>query len=169
MAYTATKITDNKNLKWLLIAAIVSSILPDFDVIGYRIGIPYESPLGHRGFTHSILFALLWSLFLMFTIGRKHKTIWFVVIFITTVSHGVLDALTTGGEGVGFFIPFENSRYFFPTRVILVSPLGIRDFFSEWGLRVIFSEIKYVFVPCILVLIVRFLYLKARSKFVQVN
>ncbi|MEW4925350.1 metal-dependent hydrolase [Algibacter sp. 2305UL17-15] len=157
VGYTLYKVIDNKNLKWLILAAIFSTILPDFDVIGFRMDVPYESPLGHRGFSHSILFALLWSLLLMFTIGRKHKVIWFLVIFLSTLSHGLLDALTTGGEGVGFFIPFENSRYFFPWRVIKVSPLSIGSFFTEWGMQVIWSEIKYIFLPCFMVLTVRFL------------
>lgn len=157
VGYTLSKVIDHKNLKWLMLAAVFSTILSDFDVIGYRIGIPYASPFGHRGFTHSIVFAVLWGLLLMFTIGRKHKLTWFLVIFISTVSHGLLDAITTGGEGIGFFIPFENSRYFFPVRVILVSPLSIKSFFTDWGLQVIFSEIKYVVFPCVIVLFVRFL------------
>ncbi len=158
VGYTISKVIDSKNLKWLMLAAIFSTILPDFDVIGYRIGIPYESPLGHRGFSHSIVFAVLWSFILMFTIGRKHKLIWFLVIFLSVVSHGLLDAITTGGEGVGFFIPFENSRYFLSTRVIRVSPLSIKSFFTDWGLRVIYSEIKYVFFPCLIVISIRFLF-----------
>jgi inner membrane protein len=43
----------------LLVAGIIGSILPDADVIGFRLGIPYGHLLGHRGFSHSIAFALL--------------------------------------------------------------------------------------------------------------
>lgn len=158
VGYTISKVINNNTSKWLLIAAVFSTILPDFDVIGFRLGIPYASPLGHRGFTHSLLFAILWSVFLMFTIGRTHKIIWLSVIFLSTMSHGLLDAITTGGEGVGFFIPFENSRYFFNVKVIRVSPLSIKNFFTQWGLLVIYSEIKYVFFPCMIMIIVRFLF-----------
>jgi inner membrane protein len=154
VGFTLSKIIDNKNLKWLLITAIFSTILPDFDVITFKLGIPYEAPLGHRGFTHSILFAILWALLLMFTVGKQHKLVWFIVIFLSTLSHGVLDAMTSGGKGVGFYIPFDNSRFFFPFREILVSPLGINKFFSEWGLKVIFSEIKYTVIPCMLILVI---------------
>ncbi|MGK0255207.1 MAG: inner membrane protein [Mariniflexile sp.] len=157
VGFTLTKVIDNKHTKWLLIAAIFSTILPDFDVVTFRMGIPYSHPLGHRGFTHSILFAILWALILMFTLGRKSKLIWFLVIFLSTVSHGVLDAMTSGGKGVGFLIPFNNNRFFFPFREIKVSPLGVSKFFSEWGLQVIFSEIKYIMLPCLFILIIRFL------------
>ena len=154
VGFTLSKIIDNKNLRWLLVLAIFSTILPDFDVIGFRLGIPYEAPLGHRGFTHSILFAILWALLLMIVFGKKNKWVWFIVIFLSTVSHGILDAMTSGGEGVGFFIPFNNDRFFFQLRAIEVSPMGIRSFFSEWGLRVILSEIKYIIIPCLLILVI---------------
>jgi inner membrane protein len=162
VAYTLTKLMDNKNLKWLLLAAIISTILPDFDVISFKLGIPYVHPLGHRGFTHSILFALLWALLIMSILGRQNKTLWFLVIFLSTVSHGILDAMTTGGRGVGFFIPFNNDRFFFPFQVIRVSPLGFKKFFSEWRMQVIFSEIKYVLLPCLLILLFLYLFKKSR-------
>ena len=64
--------------------------------------------------------------------------------------------MTTGGEGVGFFIPFDNSRYFFSLRPIKVSPIGINEFFSEWGINVLLSELKYIGVPCFVVLAILF-------------
>ena len=157
VGFTFAKVIDKKGLKYLLITAIFSTILPDFDVLSFQLGIPYEHPFGHRGFTHSILFALLWALALMFTLGRKHKLIWFLVIFLSTLSHGILDAMTSGGRGVGFLIPFNNSRFFFPFREIKVSPIGISEFFSSWGIKVLFSEFKYIVLPCFFIFLVRFL------------
>ena len=154
VGFTITKVIDNKNIKWLLLAAIFSTILPDFDVIAFKFGIAYEHPLGHRGFTHSILFAILWALALMLTIGRKNKLIWFLVIFLSTLSHGFFDAMTSGGKGVGFFIPLNNDRFFFAFREIKVSPIGIEKFFSSWGMKVILSEIKYIVIPCLGILLI---------------
>ena len=165
VGFTLAKVIDNKNLKWLIIAAIFSTILPDFDVLAFKFGIAYAHPLGHRGFTHSILFALLWALVLMFKWGKQNKLIWFLVIFLSTVSHGILDAMTTGGKGVGFFIPFNNNRFFFPFREIKVSPIGVKEFFSEWGIQVIFSEIKYIILPCFIILAVRILIKKVKKTF----
>ncbi|UKM64900.1 metal-dependent hydrolase [Flavobacteriaceae bacterium GSB9] len=59
VGFTLAKLMDSKNSKWLLLVAIFSTILPDFDVLAFKFGIPYEHPFGHRGFTHSILFALI--------------------------------------------------------------------------------------------------------------
>lgn len=157
VGFTITKVIDNCNTKFLLIAAILSTVLPDLDVIGFKFGISYLHPLGHRGFSHSILFSLLWAFILMFTLGKRNKLIWFLVIFLSTLSHGILDAMTSGGKGVGFFIPFNNDRFFFPFRGIKVSPLGIENFFSNWGMQVILSEFKYVFIPCFIIFGIRFL------------
>ena len=153
VAFTLAKVIDPKGVKVLVLLAIISTIIPDADVIAFKFGIAYEHPLGHRGFTHSILFALIWAGALAFWLGKKHKLIYFLVLFLSTVSHGLLDAMTTGGKGVGFFIPFDNSRYFLPWGVIEVSPIGIKEFFSVWGVQVIVSELKYIVVPCVIVLI----------------
>ena len=152
VAYTITKISDFKATKSLVILAIISSILPDVDVITFNMGIPYEHPFGHRGFTHSILFAILWAA-LICVFFKARKKLVFMVIFFSTVSHGILDALTTGGRGVGFLIPFNNERFFFPFRFIKVSPLGIKRFFSSWGLQVITSEFIFIGIPCAIILL----------------
>ena len=140
VGFAVSKVLSKKNLKLLLVCAIVSTILPDIDVLAFSFGIPYGAPFGHRGFTHSILFAILWATLLMDIFGKLNRKIWWIAIFLSTISHGILDAMTSGGKGVGFFIPFNNSRFFFPFREIVVSPIGIEKFFSEWGIKVIFSE-----------------------------
>ena len=153
VGFTLSKVFSYKSLKLLLLLAIVSTILPDIDVLAFSMGIPYEHPFGHRGFTHSILFAIIWATLLMSLFGKWDKMIWWSTIFFSTLSHGVLDAMTSGGKGVGFLIPFNNSRFFFPFREIKVSPIGIEKFFSKWGLEVLLSELKYIFVPCLLIII----------------
>ncbi|WP_298900235.1 metal-dependent hydrolase [uncultured Psychroserpens sp.] len=163
VAYTTAKILDSKSNKLLMILAIGSAILPDLDILAFKFGVDYLHPLGHRGFTHSILFALIWSVLLSVFFGKTRKLIFAIVLFLSTISHALLDAMTTGGEGVGFFIPFENSRYFFPFRIIKVSPIGIEKFFSEWGLQVIMSEIKYIGIPCIIILLTFYMFRKRKN------
>jgi membrane-bound metal-dependent hydrolase YbcI (DUF457 family) len=41
----------------LLLAGVAASVVPELDVVAFRLGIPYADDLGHRGFTHSLLFA----------------------------------------------------------------------------------------------------------------
>ena len=132
----------------------VCSILPDADVIGVPLGIPFGSVWGHRGLSHSLLFAAALAAVVV-ALGFRHvpegvsrARLW-VYFFVATASHGVLDALTNGGPGIAFFAPLHDTRYFFPVRPVLVSPLGIRPFFSEWGLRVIESELLWIWLPAI--------------------
>lgn len=141
-----------RNLQfWLL--GILCAILPDADVISFSLGIPYGHVLGHRGFTHSLLFALILGVLVTGLFYRKSlfslKGVGYIsFFFLATLSHSILDAMTDGGMGVAFFAPFEDSRYFFPWRPIKVSPIGAGRFFSEWGLRVIMSELIWIGVPC---------------------
>ena len=132
------------------------AILPDVDVIAFSFGIPYEHMFGHRGFTHSFFFAALAGTLVATHVShqshplhRSHLShgialfLWFAGI---TASHGLLDALTNGGRGIGFFAPFSNHRYFFPWRPIQVSPIGV-GFFSSRGLRVLASEAGWIWLP----------------------
>jgi inner membrane protein len=134
----------------LLLVGAICSIIPDLDVIGFRFGIKYSDMLGHRGFTHSLLFAALLGALLSFTLFRNsegNQWIIFLFLFLSTLSHTLLDMLTNGGLGVALFSPFSNERYFFPWTPIEVSPIGIGNFFSIRGLEVIISELKWVWLP----------------------
>ena len=62
VAFTIAKVTSVKVSRIVIVIAVISSILPDIDVLAFKMGIPYEHPFGHRGFTHSILFATVWAL-----------------------------------------------------------------------------------------------------------
>ncbi len=146
------------NWKFLLLGAICA-ILPDADVIGFSFGIKYESFWGHRGFSHSLLFALILGFLITTVFYRKYlvtKKGGVLVLYFTicTASHAVLDALTTGGLGVAFFSPFDTTRYFFPFRPIQVSPIGVERFFSERGVKVLLSELLWVGIPSIFYILI---------------
>jgi inner membrane protein len=66
---------------------------------------------------------------------------------LVTMSHGFLDAFTDGGLGIAFFAPFDSTRYFFPWRPLTVSPIGFTQFFSEWGMDVLLSELLWIGIP----------------------
>jgi inner membrane protein len=42
-----------------LLAGMLASIVPDFDGLAFKLGIAYGGMGGHRGFTHTLLFALV--------------------------------------------------------------------------------------------------------------
>jgi inner membrane protein len=125
-------------------------VIPDLDVIGFELGIKYSDMLGHRGFTHSIFFAVVLAAlttFGLFQNSHDNQAVIFLFLFLSTLSHPLLDALTNGGLGVGFFAPFNNKRYFFPYRPIKVAPIGVIGFFSRRGCEVLLSELRWVWLP----------------------
>ena len=149
-------ILGQKRLPWLLVlTGMLAAILPDLDVIAFKLGIAYESAFGHRGFSHSIVFAILVASLVSVFHHRLHSSALVCWLFIAfaTISHGLLDALTTGGLGVEFFWPLTEERYFFPWQFIQVSPIGVSRFLTARGWRVIQSELLTVWLPCGLLLL----------------
>ena len=138
----------------LRLAALLAglAILPDLDIIAFSFGIPYAHPLGHRGFTHSLSFALLvapLAASLAFPRMQRFGSTWWRVTAAASLacaSHGIVDAFTDGGRGVGFFIPFDDRRFFFPWRPLAVSPIGIESFLDRAG-PILWSELRWVGLP----------------------
>jgi len=142
----------NTATRKFFILGVICSILPDADVISFALNVPYESFWGHRGFSHSLIFALLLGIFIagLFypkQFMKKQGLVYISFFSLCTASHGLLDAMTSGGLGVAFFSPFDNARYFLPWRPIKVSPIGLKNFFSGWGLTVLFSELLWIGIP----------------------
>jgi inner membrane protein len=137
----------------------VCSVIPDLDVIGFRYGIRYGDFWGHRGFTHSLLFAALLTgaaaAIIVFRrdVPRHVRLLLSAYLFLATASHGVLDAMTDGGLGVAFFSPFNNARYFLPWRPIRVSPIGLSRFFSPRAYAVLRSEFLWIWIPAALLVV----------------
>src|SRR4051794_8729636 len=118
------------------------SLLPDLDVIAFRLGIPYRAPFGHRGAAHSICAALLLALLFAPAAAPLCSSASRALLLCAGVllSHGALDALTDGGLGVALLWPLSLRRYFAPLRPLPVAPIG-RRLLSPWGLRVLGTEL----------------------------
>lgn len=125
------------------------AILPDADVLGLP-GIDLGWGLSHRGVTHSVAFALLLAAVGAYAVKRGVPTArtlaLALLLFVITLSHGLLDAMTNGGPGIAFAAPFSDGRFFLPWRPLEVSPIGAR-FFSMRGFTAMVSEIVWVWVP----------------------
>lgn len=135
----------------LLVAGVALSILPDLDVIGFRIGIPYGDEFGHRGFSHSLLLAfcvaMAGALLSRWLDCTFHRALWF--LFAAMASHSLLDAFTNGGNGVALLWPWSEQRFFAPIKVIEVSPIAPSRFLAHRGIQVLISEATWVWLPCI--------------------
>ncbi|MBI2838215.1 MAG: metal-dependent hydrolase [Acidobacteria bacterium] len=150
---------------WLL--GIAVSIAPDLDVIAFRFGIPYSHPFGHRGFFHSLLFAWLVAATAAIVASsrsepRRRPAVLAAYLFVCAASHGLLDTLTDGGLGIAILSPFSNRRFFAPWRPISVSPIGLRHFLLGPAGEVLLSELLWIGLPCIAVVLTA-MYVRSRK------
>ncbi len=132
---------------WITGLLAIAAAAPDLDVIGFRLGIPYDHALGHRGLTHSLFFAAgvgvaSWPLWRLARVECARTAS--ALTFFAVASHGLLDAFTDAGLGVGLLIPLDDTRYFAPVRPLLTSPLSVRSFFSPAGLSILWNEIVWI-------------------------
>lgn len=117
------------------------AMLPDADVVAFKLGIPYGATWGHRGASHSLAFAVGVALAvagvtraLRGPAGRMG-----VLALLAVGSHGLLDALTDGGLGAALLWPFSEARLFAPVRPLPVAPIGA-GMLSARGLYVVMVE-----------------------------
>ncbi len=160
----------------IYLASVICSVLADADVLAFSLGIDYGHLLGHRGLSHSFLFALIVSLAVVSCLFRNLKlfsTGWWAFVnffFIVGLSHGILDALTNGGLGVAFLSPFDNTRYFFPWRPLQVSPIGLSALTTGLRLRILVHEMIYIWLPVsVIAITVHIAGYILKSKFKKVN
>lgn len=145
----------------LLGAGVIAAMLPDADVLAFALHIPYADAFGHRGASHSLLFALVLAVLaavLAFFGSRRPSSAppcqprlastvqAAAFVFVCAASHPLLDALTSGGLGVALAWPWSEHRFFAPWRPIRVSPFA-PQFFSARGLATLLSELRWVWLP----------------------
>jgi len=118
------------------------SLLPDADVFGFRFGVHYEDPWGHRGATHSIVFALGIALLALAAAKAARLPVWrtALITLVVVASHPLLDTLTDGGLGCALLWPLSDQRFFAPWTPLPVAPIG-RAYVSREGLRVAAVEL----------------------------
>ncbi|MCB9751702.1 MAG: metal-dependent hydrolase [Myxococcales bacterium] len=124
----------------LLACCLLLPMLPDADVL-MHIWVQYGHPLGHRGFTHSLLFAFVVGVavaWLLARLGKLARTRGALVkasaLFITLLaSHALTDAMTTGGKAPLLLWPISIEGQWAPSRIIPVSPMGKSLLRTEWS------------------------------------
>jgi inner membrane protein len=140
----------------LLVAGVIASAMPDLDVLAFRFGIPYANEFGHRGASHSLAFAVVLGIVAAALASRLQVSRLAAFLFVgaSAASHGLLDMLTNGGRGVALWWPLSQERYFFPARVIEVSPLSLHRLMTGHGMGVLQSELLWVWLPAVALLAV---------------
>ena len=122
----------------LWVVGVASALLPDLDAAGYWLGVPYGTFWGHRGFTHSIVFAVLasglfarwiscWTGMSLDLLCCRHAFPW----------HSGCHDGWWAGSGLS---PMDQNRYFLPIRTIHVAAMSLRGLLGPHGLDVLASE-----------------------------
>ena len=132
------------------LAGAALAMAPDADVIGFRLGVTYADNWGHRGASHSLVFAALLTLILLALWPAARSRLAAGFLFLSAASHGLLDTLTNGGMGVALLWPFDTTRYFAIWHPILVAPIGAR-FFTARGIQTLLAEAGWIWLPCLLI------------------
>ena len=144
------------SMRRLYLVSLFCSALPDIDGFITRFaarlfGLHLDGPLwSHRGFSHSLLFALLVGIGAALYTQRllryeKPLSLLILYFFALTASHGLIDAITHGGEGVMFFSPFHGGRYLFPFGPVPTA--RIREWFGTQGLITFAHEVLWIWLP----------------------
>jgi inner membrane protein len=117
------------------------SLAPDADVIGFRLGVHYADPWGHRGATHSFAFALALgaTAWLIARLAKLPAARTGLLVTAVVASHALFDTLTDGGLGCALLWPVSNARFFAPWTPLPVAPIG-RAFLSAEGVRIALIE-----------------------------
>ena len=101
--------------RFMLTGALVQ-VVPDLDVVVNLWMEPEAALMAHRGFTHSLLFALLFSLFSSAWLPHSKSLdrspgFWMVFLLVQLLVHDFLDAFNA--YGTALFIPFSFERVSF--------------------------------------------------------
>jgi inner membrane protein len=109
--------TDRQFGKKALAWGALAQSIPDIDFVTVLWMGPTEQLIAHRGFTHSILFAILISFFLAVVAERFHRPHnislkkWILFLGTEIFVHLLIDAFNN--YGVGWFEPFSHTRISF--------------------------------------------------------
>jgi inner membrane protein len=103
--------------KQAMLWGALANNIPDIDVVTSLWMSQVDSLLAHRGFTHSILFCVVFPLLLSWLFMRwkvkKNATFtdWYIIFASGMIVHILIDALTC--YGTGWFEPFSHARITF--------------------------------------------------------
>jgi inner membrane protein len=162
----------NKAILWGAIAGTI----PDLDVF-FTFGDPIRELTIHRGFSHSIVFAVLMAPILGWLLNRIYRedheanfTNWTWFFFWTIFTHPLLDSLTT--YGTQLFLPFSDYRVsissvfvvdFLYTVPFLASVIALMFFTRKSSTRRFINLFGIVFSSAYLVLGLSFKFIAQRE------
>jgi inner membrane protein len=143
--------------RYWLAAALVATI-PDIDILFVALGARYRGMWGHRGITHSLVFAIAAAAAASLWIRRRERGTpsgrLFGILLLSAASHGFVDAAMASGVGVAALAPFSAARYTFAWRPIRVPAPVDNPWLNLGGIRVTSSEVLWLWLPSLALILV---------------
>ncbi len=135
---------------WAL--AAVCAMAPDLDWFVGFLHVHRGHAFNHRGAAHSLFAALLIATVVFFLGFRRDQRRWGVglCLAVAAVSHGLLDACTSGGVGVALFMPFSDTRWACVWQPGWVAPLPMGHEHVHTFLASLWSEAFWIGLPALL-------------------
>lgn len=136
----------------LWVTAMACAVAPDLDWFSAFLPLREGTSLAHRGITHSLIATLLITLaalLLAFRSRLREPRLW-ACLFSATLSHSLLDALTFGGTGVAFLLPFSETRFVGVWQPLFVSPIPLSGNLFEWLLFSLSTECLWIGLPALM-------------------
>lgn len=133
--------------KRALLWGALAQNLPDIDTVAALWLPPYQNVIVHRGFTHSVLFALVVALLLAVGASRwqqDKKISWgsfFIFFLLQFLVHDLLD--TFNAYGTGLLEPFSHERFAFHLLYVADPLLTIWPAASVLGLVLLKNQSAY--------------------------
>jgi inner membrane protein len=116
-----------------MIGFALLAMLPDADVLLVALGTDDSGVLGHRGASHSFLFAAVVGAMIGLAArrlgARGLRTA--ILCAVAIASHGLLDMVGEGGRGIPLLWPFSGERFLSPWRLLPDAPRGLK--FLSWN------------------------------------
>jgi inner membrane protein len=131
----------------LMVAGAVCGVVPDLDFLSIRMGFDrYGGTYGHRGFTHSLGFALLIGLLAALWTssvapGWRRRVGRGAFIALCTASHPLLDSLFDVGICSAWLWPLDGARHCLDWRPIPMQGIAL------FGEQRFLMELQWIGVP----------------------
>jgi inner membrane protein len=141
----------------VVLCSMALAILPDIDAFFRFVGLSQVGWWGHRGLTHSLPFSAMTGLLVLLTFFKKvprFSRSWWILwglLFLAGASHGLIDALTDGGQGIALLAPFDSTRYTFIWQPLPLPAVGLEHVASSATL--VWNEARLVWLPVGVVLL----------------
>jgi len=136
---------------WAL--AATCAMAPDLDWFVSLLNLHRGHVLNHRGAAHSLFGAVVIAALVFLAAYRRDQrrpVVW-LCLTLAALSHGLLDACTSGGVGVALFMPFSETRWACLWQPGWVAPLPLGREHVYTFLDSLWNEAAWIGLPALVV------------------